>query len=159
MQYRQLKLDMYFVQQEADPQRARQQERPNSTSVHSPDTNGSQTLPQFTSKRSRDEAERPPLLRLEILSGPSSGREVTIDDADAQVSRHALQITAGAALIGISAHDGRCPGCPGALSEGKGHQTMSSRRQAEEDTHTAKVWVSWPQSQTARLASCLVNWA
>lgn len=38
-------------------------------------------------KRYREEEERPPLLRLEILSGPSSGREITIDDADTQVSQ------------------------------------------------------------------------
>ena len=76
---------LYMALQETDSQGSAHQED-SGAFVHSPDANGSQSSPQFTSKRrSRDEAERPPLLRLEILSGPSSGRDVTIDDAGTQV--------------------------------------------------------------------------
>lgn len=39
-----------------------------------------------SAKRSRDEMEQPPLLRLEVLSGPASGQDITVDDPQLQVS-------------------------------------------------------------------------
>lgn len=47
--------------------------------------NGGVTSSNDTPRHARSGNEPPPLLRLEILSGPSSGREMTIDDAESQV--------------------------------------------------------------------------
>lgn len=47
--------------------------------------NGASSSWQGAFRKGRDDGERPPLLRMEILSGPGSGREITIDDANAQV--------------------------------------------------------------------------
>ena len=75
---------LLLCQQEGDSQSGAQDGEDRAVSRSMGSLNGSRASYQYGSRRSRDEGERPPLLQLEILSGPSSGREVTIDDADTQ---------------------------------------------------------------------------